>query len=215
MTAHNPNYTDHAPPVAQQAPPQAYKPQRTPLGHRRAAASLRRVEPLAPAKSHRPPLGRVLAEFGMLVGWFGLWLLNGAATAFGIAALGELLRSRGLAASLGRTDWLIIGGVFHLFISAVEGHLWRSEYEQPEGTADRVRAFFANADRLRLGLAVFIGAIDSLSTAWYLRRIIYMLTPPMFGWTLLAGIVASLLALTGEPMIVNFARKLRDLFRDA
>ena len=211
-TPHNPGRIDHAPAVAQQ--PATYRPQRTPLGYRRQAASLRRVEPLALITNHRPPMGRVLAEFGMLVGWFALWILNGLATALGVAALGSLLQSRGLAIGLDRQSWLVIGMVFHGFISAVEGHLWRSDYERPEGVANRVRAFFANADRLRLGLAVFIGAIDSLSTAWYLRRIILMVVDPMWGWTLVAGLVASLLALSGEPMIINFAGKLIALFRE-
>lgn len=196
-------------------PQQAHRPRKARAGryHHRQFGIAKAGEIVE--RPQRPPFGRVLAEFGMLVLWFALWLLNGAATALGFAAMGNLLASRGLATGMDTTSWLVVGGVFHLFISAVEQHLWRGDYEQPEGVGARVRAFFSNADRMRLGLAVFIGAIDSLSTAYYIRRILYVLVDPMFGWTLVAGLLAGLIALSAEPMLRNFGGKLISLFREA
>lgn len=170
---------------------------------------------MALAPQARPrQLGRILAEFGMVVGWSALWLLNGLATALGAAALGSLFASRGLFAGLQRIDWLVIGAVFHLFISAVEQHLWRTGYDVPTGVAERVRAFFANTDRTRLGLAVFIGAIDSLSTAYYLRRIIVAFVNPSIIVTVVAAMLAGLVALSAEPMVREFGRKVITLFRE-
>lgn len=190
-----------------------HKPHRTPLGYR--AGKVKRVNPLAPAPvSTRPPLGRVLAEFGVLVGWVALWLLNGAATALGFAIVGGFLNSRGVWLSLGRNDWLVIGGVFHILISAIEQHLWRTTYERPVGLVDRVKAFFIHADPLRLILAVLIGAVDSVSTAHYARRLLYTLFTPAWGWTILAAVLAGAIALSAEPLIRNFARKLRELIRE-
>jgi hypothetical protein len=190
-----------------------HKPHRTPLGYR--AGRLRQIQPLAPLPvAARPPLGRVLAEFGVLVGWVALWLLNGAATALGFAIVGGFLNSRGLALSLDRTDWLVIGGVFHILISAIEQHLWRTSYERPDTLAERARAFFTHADPLRLSVAVLVGAIDSVSTAWYARRILHTLFTPLWGWNVLVALLAGSIALSAEPMIRNFAGKLRELIRE-
>lgn len=170
---------------------------------------------MALAPQARPrQLGRMFAEFGMVVGWSALWLLNGLATALGAAALGSLFASRGLFAGLQRVDWLVIGGVFHLFISAVEQHLWRADYELPAKFWPRAKAFAAHTDRTRLGLAVFIGAIDSLSTAWYLRRIILAFVNPSIGVTAIAALLAGLVALSAEPMVREFGRKVIVLYRE-
>lgn len=170
---------------------------------------------MALAPQARPrQLGRMFAEFGMVVGWSALWLLNGLATALGAAALGSLFASRGLFAGLQRIDWLVIGAVFHLFISAVEQHLWRSDYERPAKFWPRVKAFASNTDRTRLGLAVFIGALDSLSTAWYIRRIIGAFVNPSIGVTVVAALLAGLVALSAEPMVREFGRKVIILFRE-
>jgi hypothetical protein len=183
--------------------------------HRRRRNKPRRVDmPFDTPATTKPPLGRIIAEFGVLVGWVALWLLNGAATALGFAVVGGLLNSRGVWLSLGRTDWLVIGGVLHILISAIEQHLWRTTYDRPEGLSERVRAFFTQADPLRLALAVVVGAIDSTSTAWYAKRIMDTLFDPLWGWNIGAALLAGAIALSAEPMIRNFARKLRELIRE-
>ena len=202
---HNPNYIDEDIP-----PPPVIRPRKTNAGrfHRLQQASLVRQ----PA---RPGLGRLVAEFGMLVANVALWLLNGAATAFGFALLGMLAQQRGLAVGLDRQSWLVIGGAAHIFISAIEQHLWRSgDYDPDAPIGERVRAFFASADRLRLALAVSVGAIDSFSTAWYLRRILYTIVEPRFGWTVVVALLAATIALAAEPLIRNFAQQLRVLVAD-
>jgi hypothetical protein len=205
-TPHNPDYIDENRPQPRKG--------RAGRFHKLQQAGLARQEPLTIQERSRPPLGRVIAEFGMLVGWFALWVLNGAATAFGVAAFGVILKSRGLAVSLDRVDWLVIGAVFHLFISAVENHLWRADYALPDTIPERVQMFFSKADRMRLGMAVFIGALDSLSTAWYLRRFIVAFYPATIGAIIVSSILASLIALSGETMIRNFAGKLITLFKE-
>ena len=206
---HNPHYIDDPTPP----PPVQRPPRKANAGkwHKVQQASLVQ-QPDRPA---RPAFGRLVAEFGMLNGWLAMWLLNGAATAFGFAALGMLGQQRGLAVGLDRTDWLVIGGFSHLFISAIEQHLWRSgDYDPDAPMGERVRAFFASADRLRLALAVTVGAIDSFSTAWYLRRILYTIVEPRFGWTVVVALLAATIALAAEPLLRNFAHKLRVLVVD-
>ena len=114
---HNPNYIDEPTPP----PPVQRPPRKANAGkwHKVQQASLVQQ----PAK---PAFGRLVAEFGMLVGWLAMWLLNGAAPAFGFALLGMLAQQRGLAVGLDRQSWLVIGACSHLFISAIEQHLWRS-----------------------------------------------------------------------------------------
>ena len=206
---HNPNYIDEDRP-----PPTVPRPPR-----KTNAGKWQRLQqaPLVqrPPRAAQPAFGRLVAEFGMLVGWLAMWLLNGAATAFGFAALGMLGQQRGLAVGLDRTDWLVIGACSHLFISAIEQHLWRAgDYDPDAPIRERVRAFFASADRLRLALAVTVGAIDSFSTAWYLRRILYTIVEPRFGWTVVVALLAATIALAAEPLLRNFAHKLRVLVVD-
>ena len=205
---HNPNYIDEP-----TTPPPVIRPRKANAGKWQKLQQQSLVQ--QPARAAKPAFGRLVAEFGMLLGNVLLWLLNGAATAFGFAALGMLGQQRGLAVGLDRTDWLVIGGFSHLFISAIEQHLWRSgDYDPDAPFGERVRAFFASADRLRLALAVTVGAIDSFSTAWYLRRILYTIVEPRFGWTVVVALLAATIALAAEPLIRNFAHKLRVLVAD-
>jgi len=215
MTTHNPHMIAHNPNSIDEP---IFNDPGTPRRSRKAnAGKWHRIQQQAlqptPVRI-RPSLGRVLAEFGVLVGWVALWLLNGAATALGLALVGAWLKQRGVAIGLARNDWLVIGAVFHVLISAIEQHLWRANYEQPEGVSKRIKAFFDHADRLRLGMAVIIGALDSLSTAWYAKQVVMMLAPPLWGWNIVVAMLAAIIALSAEPMVINFAYKLRELIRE-
>ena len=205
---HNPHYIDEDIP-----PPPVIRPRKANAGKWQKLQQQSLVQ--QPARPARPAFGRLVAEFGILNGWLAMWLLNGAATAFGFAALALLGQQRGLAVGLDRQSWLVIGWAAHIFISAIEQHLWRSgDYDLDAPMGERVRAFFASADRLRLALAVTVGAIDSFSTAWYLRRILYTIVEPRFGWTVVVALLAATIALAAEPLLRNFAYKLRVLVVD-
>lgn len=196
-----------------------HKPQRTPMGYR--AGRLRRVQPLTPLPvSTRPPLGRVLAEAAMLVFWCVFWALNGWATVSAVQGLGAWA-NRTFDGRISPLEWGLIGGVGHIIISLIEGHLWRPmkaaeiDPDNPPTVQERAAAFFAG-DRLRLGFAVAIGSLDALSSAYYLRQAAALVAPsaPLFLLTLICAILATAIAIGAEPLIRVFGGGLVRLYRE-
>jgi hypothetical protein len=118
-------------------------------------------------------------------------------------------------------EWGLIGGVGHIIISLIEGHLWRPmkpaeiDPDNPPTVQERVQAFFAG-DRLRLGFAVAIGSLDALSSAYYLRQAATLVAPaaPLFLLTLICAILATAVAIGAEPLIRVFGGGLVRLYRE-
>lgn len=189
--------------------------------YRRRQGKPRRVDaPFTPSVSTRPPLGRVLAEAAMLVFWCLFWSLNGWATISAAQALGASANTT-FAWSLKPFEWGVIGGVGHVLISLIEGHLWRPmkqpavDPDNPPTVQDRVYVFF-HGDRVRLGFAVAIGTLDAASSAYYLRRAATLMFPAAPGFLLitLCAILATAIAIAAEPLIRLFGGGLVRLYKE-
>lgn len=190
---------------------------KTPLGHRREGAKLRRVDPLvpqAPEITSYQLAGKTLAEFAAAFLWLSLWLFNGFCTVVAWIVLNHWLCQRlGWAdnpllgparpAPAWLSPWLQVpsGIVVHLLVSAMEQHLWRSATPPaPDLTwQERCKAVLAS---VRTWESVVVGSIDSFTTSRTLVALAVLFgfsgaTPTIFWCTLLG----TALALGTEPML--------------
>ena len=218
--SHNPNRVEHLPPAE---PPRArtYTPQRTPLGFRRQAATLRRVEPLAPVdddtEARRGIKQRAVAEALMLLMFRMVWSLNLAGTVAAAVLVGRnvntLLIGAGLT-PLGDIDYALVAAAYQLFITHIQQYLWRTGQTYSGPLVEQARTFWRDLDKTKLSLVVFFGVTDALPTAWFVLRgstYVWDNSPWALPYLLAAGLAVPM-AMLVEPAMTKHRRAMKRLF---
>lgn len=219
-TPHNPNRVHHGPPPQQQ--PRTFKASRTPLGHRRAEAALRRVEPLAPVEDtdtdeRRSIKSRAIAEALMLLMFRLVWGLNLAGTVAAAVLIGRKISTLLVSADLTPwedQDYAIVAAAYQVFITHVQQYLWRTGETYTGTWQERRRAFWADLDKTKLSLVVFFGTTDALPTAWFIMAfstIVWDNAPWVLPYALAAGIAIPM-AMLVEPAMTKHRRAMKRLF---
>lgn len=212
-----------APPAAATGPHLGtHRPQRTPLGYRRQAAALRRVEPLAVAPDiddgdRASVKQRAIAEALMLLLFRAVWSLNLASTVLATVLIGraanELLLGVGRP-PLADIDYALIAVLWQLFVTHIEQYLWRTGTRYTGSWREQWAAFWADLDKSRLAIVVFFGVTDALPTAWLiLRGSAYVWDTMPYAIPYLAGAaIGTLMAMTVEPAMHKHRRAMKRHF---
>lgn len=223
-TPHNKNRIDHSPPANTVPHPGTSRKTNAGRWHRRQQQSLAPApeEPLETdddTEIRRSIKQRAIAEALMLLMFRLVWALNLAGSIVVLVLVGRQMSGVMLAAGLTPLRdrdyaWIAVG--WQLFCTHIEQHLWKTGETYTGSVREQARAFWADMDKTKLSLVVFFGVTDALPTAWLiLRGSAYMWdTIPYAVPYLVGAVVATLMAMTAEPLMKKHRRAMRRLFAE-